>query len=62
MFDPNKNYGYASGIGDTFSMLDNFAATVLPAVYAKHNDMSDEDVALIAYNIADAMMRQRKNG
>lgn len=62
MFDPKKDYGYSSGVANEFNLRDYFAAMVLPSVYTQHKGESDEDVALIAYNIADAMMRQRKHG
>ena len=62
MFDPNKNYRYATGAGNDMTLRDYFAAAVLPAVYAQHHDESDEDVALIAYNIALHMMERRKHG
>lgn len=37
-----------------------FVTGLLPAVYQKHSDLDDEDVALIAWNIADAMLRRVK--
>lgn len=41
------------------TLLDYFAAQVLPAVYQQHHDLDDRDVALIAYNIASEMIHQR---
>jgi hypothetical protein len=42
------------------TLRDFFASQVLPTVAAKYlEDDMDEDIALIAYNIADAMMERR---
>jgi len=48
--------GYA---GKSLTILDYFAAAALPVVYPKHS--TDYEVARRAYDIAEQMLREKRN-
>jgi len=41
------------------TLRDYFAAAVLPALIAKYDHLADHEIAVAAYNVADAMLEER---
>jgi hypothetical protein len=55
--DSSKPYGYFHGM----NLRDYFAAKAMPAIIAENSgEISNESVAIIAYQMADAMMKARE--
>jgi hypothetical protein len=63
---PTTDRTYATDGGEVMhygeegmTLRDYFAANVMPDIWAKHYPLADYDCALIAYRMADAMLRAR---
>lgn len=41
------------------TLRDYFAAAVLPALIANYDHLADHEIAVAAYNVADAMLEER---
>ena len=55
--DSSKPYDYFHGM----NLRDYFAAKAMPAIIAENSgEISNESVAIIAYQMADAMMKARE--
>ena len=55
-----KNIDQSERMASGMSLRDYFAAKLMPAIWTMRNPLNDHDCALMAYRMADAMLRARE--